>query len=127
MTGEFVCIICPTGCVLTAKKQDSVLEVEGNQCEQGIAFAEQEANNPQRILTTTIKLTTGELLPVRSNGTVKRDELRELVRYLRSVSVAPPIEIGQVIAAALGANCVDIIATDNTLEFITDTIIEVTQ
>ena len=113
MKREFVCIVCPQSCELTVEECTSGLQVAGNQCGRGITFAEQEVYDPQRILTTTVKLTTGGLLPVRSRGTVKKRELRTLVEKLKTTVVEPPIKIGQTIAASFGENDIDIIAADS--------------
>jgi CxxC motif-containing protein len=108
---SFICIVCPSGCELLVKESLSSISVTGNLCEKGIDFAEKEVYNPERVLTTTIKLTTGELVPVRSDGLVKKDEIKHLVKYISSNTFPPPVEIGQVIIPAVGKNKVDIIAT----------------
>ena len=113
MKREFVCIVCPQSCELTVEECTGNLHVAGNRCERGITFAEQEVYDPQRILTTTVKLTTGGLLPVRSRGTIKKRELRTLVRKLKTAVVAPPIKIGQTIVASFGENDIDIVAADS--------------
>ena len=110
---EFVCIVCPNSCELVARECNNSLQVSGNRCDKGVAFAEQEVYNPQRVLTSTVKLSTGKLLPVRSSGAVKKGELKTLVRSLRSVSVTPPVEIGQIIVSGAGENSVDIVASDS--------------
>ena len=112
MKHELVCIACPKSCELSIDEYCGKLQISGNQCERGIAFAERETNDPQRILTTTVKLTTGGLLPVRSDRTVKKGELKMLVQRLKTITAVPPVEIGQVIVAGVGENSVDIIASD---------------
>ena len=113
MTREFVCIVCPSGCLLSIDDGDNSLHVTGNSCEQGFGFAEKEVYDPERILTTTVKLSDGGLLPVRSNAMVKKREVRTLVKNLKSVVVTPPVVIGQIIVSGVGENAVDIVATDN--------------
>jgi CxxC motif-containing protein len=113
MKREFVCIVCPQSCELTVEDYSGNMDVAGNQCGQGITFAEREVCDPQRILTTTVKLTTGGLLPVRSRGAVKKGEMRVLVEKLKTTVVEPPIKIGQTIVASFGENAVDIVATDS--------------
>ena len=116
MKREFVCIVCPKSCEITAEEDNGALRVTGNECEHGILFAEQEVYNPQRILTTTVKLATGELLPVRSRGTVKKSELKTLIGQLKNIIVVPPVEIGQVIVPSIGENSVEIVAADAACE-----------
>ena len=112
MKREFICIVCPVSCMLATEVSDGVLQVTGNTCEKGITFAEKEIYDPERILTTTVKLSSGGLLPVRSKTLVKKHEVIALVSKLKPIVVEPPVEIGQVIANGLGENSVDIIATD---------------
>ena len=112
MKREIVCIVCPLGCLLTTSEKDGVLQVTGNNCDKGIHFAEKETYDPERTLTTTVKLTTGGLLPVRSRGMVKKGEIINLVAKLSSLEITPPVSIGQIIIKGLGENSVDIIATD---------------
>ena len=113
MKREIACIVCPGSCILAVEySNNDVLDVIGHKCEQGIAFAKKEMNDPERILTTTVKLSSGGLLPVRSNAMVKKSEVKSLVRQLKSVVVVPPVEIAQVIVTDMGFNSVDIVATD---------------
>jgi len=113
MKRELACIICPGSCILTICESDSVLQVIGNKCDKGVDFAEKEVNDPERTLTTTVKLTTGGLLPVRSKSMVKKYEIKTLVAQLRDTVVKPPVVIGQVVASGLGVNSVDIVASDD--------------
>jgi CxxC motif-containing protein len=113
MKRDLACIICPKSCELTIEEDDGALIVTGYQCKRGVSFAKQEVENPQRILTTTVKLTSGGLLPVRSRSTVKKKEIIELVRSLNSIVVETPVIIGQVIDTCVGEDRVDIIASCN--------------
>ena len=53
---DLICIVCPNGCrlhgVLT---EEGKLEVTGNRCIRGNAFAGTELTNPTRSITTTVK------------------------------------------------------------------------
>ena len=109
---RFVCVVCPKSCEITAEMRGSELRARGNACGRGAVFAEQEISDPQRILTTTVKLTSGGLLPVRSRGTVKKGELKDLVGMLKTVTVAPPVELGQIVLPSADKVSSDIIASD---------------
>jgi CxxC motif-containing protein len=108
---EFVCIICPKSCELTVVSTANSLQVTGNNCARGITFAQQEITDPQRVLTTTVKLSTGELLPVRSCGYVKKSEMLEIIKQLKNVVIVPPIIIGETIAHSVNGNMANIIAS----------------
>jgi len=113
MKRDFICIVCPLGCLLYTDGADGDLLVTGNSCDKGVDFARKEIINPERILTTTVKLTNGGLLPVRSNIPVKKHEMIEMVTQLKSIEVTSPVVVGQIIIDNFGENSVNIIATDN--------------
>ena len=104
--GVVTCTLCPTGCQV--RYNEALGEYEGNKCKRGAAFAEQERVNPQRILTTTVKVAnrkTGDgdycrvnLLPVRSAEPVSKQSLPQLVQELREITVEPPVKCGDVVA-----------------------------
>jgi CxxC motif-containing protein len=48
---------------------------------------------------------------VRSKTFVKKDEIRQLVKHLSSITINTPVIIGQTIVTELGKNKVDIIAS----------------
>ena len=110
---RFVCVVCPKSCELAVEMRGSDLFVDGDACERGTTYARQEMYDPQRILTTTVKLSTGGLLPVRSRCTVKKSELIPLTAQLRSVTVRPPVEIGQIILLSHEGTHIEIIASGN--------------
>ena len=109
---RFVCVVCPKSCELTIETHGGDLSVAGNECERGVMFASGELHNPQRVLTATVKLASGGLLPVRSRGTVSKGELKAIVERLKSVTVTPPVEIGQIVFQSTDEASSDIIASD---------------
>ena len=104
--GVVTCTLCPTGCQV--RSNEALGEYEGNKCKRGAAFAEQERVDPQRILTTTVKVAdrkTGDgehgrikLLPVRSAEPVSKRNLPQLVHELSRITVEPPVKCGDVVA-----------------------------
>ena len=106
------CTLCPTGCQV--RYNEELGTYEGNKCKRGAVFAEQERVAPQRILTTTVKISGGEnravsdgtaetgratygLLPVRSAEPVSKQRLPKLIQELSKITVAPPIKCGDVV------------------------------
>ncbi|MBQ0078682.1 MAG: DUF1667 domain-containing protein, partial [Eubacterium sp.] len=106
---EVTCTLCPNGCSLVVNEND---EVSGNSCPKGIEFALTEKHNPQRILTTTVKIEGGarKLLPVRSDRNVAFGEIRGIINELSQLCVKSPVKMGDVIVADVGRNHVNIIA-----------------
>jgi CxxC motif-containing protein len=110
---ELVCFVCPNSCRLVVIEKNNELKVYNNRCPLGIDFARREINDPERTLTSTIKIDGGELplVSVRSNNPVKRYELRDLIKQLDSITISAPISIGQVVMRNMGIKKVNIIAT----------------
>ena len=94
--GVVTCTLCPTGCQV--RFNETLGEYEGNKCKRGAVFAEQERVAPQRILTTTVKVAGGKLLPVRSAEPVSKQSLPQLVQELREITVEPPVKCGDTVA-----------------------------
>ena len=90
--GVVTCTLCPTGCQV--RYNENLGEYEGNKCKRGAAFAEQERVAPQRILTTTVRLSDGGLLPVRSVSPVHKEKLPEMIRELDRITLETPVKCG---------------------------------
>jgi CxxC motif-containing protein len=110
---QIVCILCPNSCLLNADLAHGKTVISGNQCGRGIEFGEKELTDPERVLTTTLRLKNGlfPLISVKSDRPVKKDVVARLIRELNEVIVEAPVKAGQKIKSAVGINQVDIIAT----------------
>jgi CxxC motif-containing protein len=115
MNKNMVCFICPKSCLLSVSGENGTdpIRVENNGCTRGIEFAQKEINDPERTLTSTVKVRGGvlSLVSVRSDGFVKKAELLRLVKQLDSLVLEAPVSIGQVVMPSAGTNKVHIIAT----------------
>ena len=99
MVRELVCIVCPKGCRLKAEIFDGkILSVSGNTCKRGADYAESECTDPRRSVTSTVMCNNGEQLPVKTEGTVRKDDVIECVKALKSIVVKVPVRIGDVVA-----------------------------
>jgi CxxC motif-containing protein len=115
---NLVCVICPNSCLLSVDRNGGDVRVANNGCDRGAKFAVKEATDPERTLTSTIKVTNGELplVSVRSDAPVKKDELSALVKTLDIRVIEAPVASGQVLFSGLGKNQVNIIATREVLK-----------
>jgi CxxC motif-containing protein len=100
---------------MTVIEDNGEIKVENNRCKQGAGFALKEIADPERTLTTTVRVQNGmlPLVSVRGDRPVKKDELKNLVRYIDMVKITAPVTSGQVILSDAGKNRVNIIATRN--------------
>ena len=116
MKKEMICIICPLGCSLTVNyNQKAIQSVEGNQCERSLDYAEKEIFNPERTLTTTVRVKHGHLplVSVRTNKPLPKELLFDAMDLLAEIEVEAPIKIGHKIAENLFNTGVDAVATKN--------------
>ncbi|HOO64506.1 MAG TPA: DUF1667 domain-containing protein [Synergistaceae bacterium] len=111
---DTLCVSCPVGCSIRITYEgDAVLEVEGNACPRALAFAQKEISNPERVFATTVRVVGGKLpvCPVRSRGPVPKNRIFDISRAVAALSVAVPVEIGQIILENACDTGVDIIAS----------------
>jgi CxxC motif-containing protein len=102
------------GCLLTVTLEDGkVVKVEGNTCPRGETYAHQELTDPQRMLTSTVRVEGGALplLPVVSKSTLPKGRIMDCAEALRSVAVQAPVKTGDVIVSNILGLGVDIIAS----------------
>ena len=116
MKKEMICIVCPLGCSLTVDyTQRAIQSIEGNQCKLGLEYAEKEIFNPERTLTTTVRVQHGHLplVSVRSNKPLPKERLFDAMNLLAKIEVEAPIRIGDKIVENLFNTGVDAVATKN--------------
>ncbi len=114
MEKELICVNCPVGCRLTVTvENDTVTNVTGNNCPRGKAYAESECIRPERILTTTVRITGGlhRVLPVISEREIPLDQIMDAMDAVRGVQVKAPVSVGDVIVENILGTGVNIIAS----------------
>ena len=95
---QLICIACPIGCRLTTRAlEDGTIEVSGNRCPRGEVYGREEALSPRRVLTATVPTDSGSFpcAPVRTEGTIERARIPELLAALYSMKVKLPVSLGQ--------------------------------
>lgn len=111
---ELICIGCPMGCVLEVTLEDKkVVEVKGNSCIKGVAYAEKECTNPTRIVTSTVAVEEGEVavVSVKTERDIPKEKISECMECLKGVKVKAPISIGDIIIKNVADTQINIIAT----------------
>lgn len=112
-SADLVCILCPKGCRMQGHNGRNETVITGYGCQQGLAYALKELEQPLRTLTTTVKISGGAqpLLPVRSAVPLPKALLRQAMRQIKTLSVTAPVALGAVINADLAGTGVALIAT----------------
>ena len=110
MARELTCIICPRGCHLHV---DDQLNVTGNFCPRGAAYAKQEILDPRRTLTSTVKIDSKSLrvCPVKSAAALPKDQVLPAMAIINQVRLTPPVHIGDVVVHDILGTGIDIVST----------------
>ena len=115
---QITCITCPIGCRISVEFLNGEYQFTGNKCAKGGQFVKTELTAPFRSLTTTVRTTFPHIpvLPVRTNGEVPKEKIKEIMCELSGIIITEKINIGETVAVnILGTGC-DIIAASNLLE-----------
>jgi CxxC motif-containing protein len=110
---KIICVACPRGCQLRVSRQGETLLVSQHGCKRGIEYAQQEVNDPRRMVATTVRLQGGvhPLLPVYTTSPFPKGQIRTLLKELRKISLSAPIKTGTIVLKdALGTG-IDILAS----------------
>ena len=112
---ELTCIRCPMGCQLTVTVDGDNVTVTGNTCPRGAEYGKNEVTNPLRTVTSSVRVTGGELplVSVKTAGEIPKGKLFDVMDDIRRAEVAAPVKIGDVVIENLLGSGVDVIATEN--------------
>lgn len=113
---EMTCLECPRGCQLSI--DEGTLEVTGNNCPKGEAFARAEITNPVRVLTSTavIESVKETMLPVRTAEAIPKSSMMAAMRCIKTLRVKAPVEVGDIIVEDLAGTGIPLIATKRVTE-----------
>ena len=109
---NITCIVCPMGCPLKVTKLDNEYKVEGNTCKRGEKYGVEELTNPKRVITTTVKLNGSylNLLPVKTEDSIPKDMMFEIMEELDKITVTAPINVGDVIVEDILGTGVNVVS-----------------
>ncbi|CEQ22374.1 molybdopterin oxidoreductase [[Clostridium] sordellii] len=109
---NITCTVCPMGCSLVVSKVDGEYKVEGNTCKRGAKYGVEEVTNPRRVITTTVKLNGSylNLLPVKTNDSIPKELMFDLMRLLDNVVVNAPVNVGDIIIKDVLGTGVDVVS-----------------
>lgn len=116
MIEEYTCIICPNGCEVEARIEDTnIIAIEGAECKRGNEYVEQELINPQRNIATSVLVEEGvlPLVSVRLTNTIPKDRIFDVMEEIKKVKLKAPVTINQVIIKNVLNLDSDVIATKN--------------
>lgn len=111
---ELICICCPMGCHLQVDDSDkNNITVTGNTCPRGAKYAKDEVTCPKRVVTSVAAVDGGEInmVSVKTSDAIPKDRMFDALKLLDNITVAAPVEIGQVIVKDILGLGVDFVAT----------------
>jgi len=114
MKKEFICIVCPNSCRITAEYNEQVIKhIEGAQCKKGEEFIKNEIQNPLRTFVGSVKCSNGDyrLVSVKTNKPIPKKYMKQIAQKTHKLVVEAPVEIGQVIFSDVLGQHADLVAT----------------
>jgi len=114
MEKEFVCIICPNGCLIKVEYEGTnINNIKGDECPEGKDYVKNEITNPLRVFTGSILVENGDfsLISVKTHVPIPKKYIKKIGEITHRIKVDAPIEIGQVVASNLLNENIDLIAT----------------
>ncbi len=115
---QLICIGCPVGCLITVKKnEDGSLDITGNTCKKGEAYARSEMTAPVRTVTSIIRVEggSGKVVPVKTAGEIPKGKIGQCMDEIEAAVVSAPVKAGDVLIENVAGTSVSVIATGNLL------------
>lgn len=115
-SSQVICIGCPLGCLVTAKKRaDGELEISGNRCPKGEAYARNEFTAPVRTLTSLIRVSgeKNQVVSVKTKGEIPKDKIWECMEILQRMEVDASVQVGDRLMSNIAGTGIDIVATSS--------------
>lgn len=116
MKESLICINCPLGCNLEVSYDKTrIIEVKGNSCKRGEDYAEKEIFHPERIVTTTVRISGAAtaLVPVKTEKSVPKNLSFKIIDCAFTAHVQAPIKVGDIIIENVLDTGVNLVATRN--------------
>lgn len=114
MKKELICINCPMGCCLEVTCEGGKITcLKGNECPRGKDYAAKEMSNPERVVTTTVRIKGASLpvLPVKTGRSIPKELGAGIVKAASKITVNAPVKSGDVIIKDILGTGVNLIAT----------------
>ena len=82
---------------VTFAEDGKIAGIEGNSCKRGITYAEDECTHPKRTVTSTVRCASGEVVSVKTENTVPKELIFEVMKEINSVTAGEGLKIGDVV------------------------------
>ena len=114
MTRELICIVCPKGCPMKVELNGKeILAVEGFTCPRGKKYAIDECTHPMRTVTTTARTDRGGVIAVKTDKTIPKEKMFDLMKEINRATVKLPARIGDVVLQNVVGTDANVVVTAN--------------
>lgn len=114
MKKELTCIICPKGCKITVDyEENNILNIVGHTCKRGFAYASDEAINPKRTVTTTVRTENGDVISVKTDKPIQKKLMFDCMNVINDTKISLPVRVGDILISNICDTDVNIVATQN--------------
>ena len=111
MTKQMVCVVCPTGCRLTAASlPGGGVEVTGNRCPRGESHGREELLGSKRTVTAVVRAGSGRV-PVKTDRPLPFELINPLLRDLYRRRAELPVRRGDVFMENVFGTGVNVVYT----------------
>jgi CxxC motif-containing protein len=113
---NITCIICPIGCKIKVRINERYCEiVDGNKCRKGVEYAQLEALDPRRVLTSSILVRSGDwpLVSVKTTKPIPKEKISLVLEEIKNMIINAPVSIGDILIENVCNLNIDVIATKN--------------
>ncbi|MDO4380078.1 MAG: DUF1667 domain-containing protein [Clostridia bacterium] len=119
---KLVCIVCPNSCELSIEETSDGINVSGNKCKRGIKFATDEMTAPKRTISSVVKTAFKEapVLPVRVSDEIPKERIFDVMNEINHVTVKKKLKRGDVVIKNVLSLGVDVIATSDVLQSVSE-------
>lgn len=113
MSKSFTCIVCPNGCEIRVEIVEGKYNISGESCPRGKTYVLQEMTDPQRTISTSIRVKGGvqPLCSVRLTKPIPKNLIRDAVSVIHSLQLSAPVIAGTVLISGILGTDSDVIAT----------------
>ena len=88
MKKVLTCIECPIGCEIELEIQNgTIISIVGNNCPRGKLYAETEVTSPKRVITSTIRAESGEMIPVKTDRPIRKDAMLQVMKIINTIHI----------------------------------------
>ena len=107
------CIVCPASCHIQVETgADGELQISGNGCKRGAAYAKTELTAPVRMVTSTVALSGAGIarLPVVTSAPIPKAQIFPVMKEIHKIRVCAPVAVNDIIKKDLCGLGVDLLA-----------------